>query len=93
MIIERVLTDAILASKQKERERKKVLSLFRENAKASTEGLHGHAEPSFPKTAVICLNDNYSKYEGSSYRQVFCVGTYTFSLKEGIKPSKVKRGL
>lgn len=45
MIFERVLTDTILASKQKESERKKELSPFWENAKASTEGLHEHALP------------------------------------------------
>lgn len=89
MTIERVLIDAILASKQEEEERKNKLSLFRENAEASTKGLHGHAVSSFPKTAVICLKDSHARFEGSWYA-VFCIDTYSCSLKKGIKLSKVK---
>lgn len=91
LIIERVLIDAVLPSKQKKgREKMNFLcSLFRENAKASTEGLHGYAVSSFPKNVVICLNDNHSRFEGSWHTRVFCICTFSCSLKEGIKLSKV----
>jgi len=70
LIIERVLNDAVLTSKQRDRERKKEPSVLRENAKASTEGLHGHAVLFSPGTAVACLN-NHCRFEGSRYTEFF----------------------